>query len=1254
MYILYLEDNPLDANLTQFSLNRAFDNLQLDVCHRLGDALKKLEQDPPPSYDLVITDLNLPDGSGLDLLVHIRSQGLPYAVIVVTGQMDESTILSALKAGANDYIIKREDYLERLPATITSTLQRYAVEAQVQKRPIKVIYADNNTRDVEQTVAYLSANAAHIKLQTVKTSRELYQALSQDSKPCDVVLLEYYFAGLTGVEILKELETLRNKVPVVIVSGQGSEDIVLQVTRLGAADYISKEPGYLFRLPLVLENAYHRWRFTEGQAALISAEEKYRTLVEQIPAAVYVALADDKATTTFISPQIEEISGYSPKEWLDNPNLWLDIIHPDDVERVRELHLRTNATGEPFIAEYRFVTKSGQIVWVRDQSVLIAGRNGQPATWQGFFQNLTEKIKSELALKRQLRELTILHTIAKLSTLSLSIDEIIEQATQAIGEAFTFDNFGVLLFDPKQGVLRHHKSYRGAVPENGEYALGVGVSGTVAQTGKPWLINDVRTVEQYIPASPTALSELCVPILSGENLIGVLNAESNLANFFTEEDLRLMVTVAGQLAAVIERNRLFEEERKRRQEAETLRQATAVISSSLELEVVLNSLLESIQQIIHYDSATIFLSEADGSLHVVSKTGFNGHKMPSRIGGEGALFAEIRSTKRPIILADAQSDPRFEKWGDTFYVHGWMGIPLIARGEVIGFLTIDNKEMGIYTEESARLAESFANQAAAAIHNARLYEQTRQRVRELEAINKISAVLRETTNPETVMDSILSIIFEVLDFPAGAIWLASKHKSELFQVAARGWLADLHQARIVPGEGLLGKSFTTGKPYISNNLHKDRLVAYEDTLSTIPQGWGGAVIPIKTSTNQAGVCVVACQNVTQITQESINLLTTIAEIMGNAIHRAALHRQTEEQIRRLTALRDIDIAISSSFDLRVTLDILLDHTVSELKVDAADVLTFRSYTQTLEFEAGRGFLDNTIQRTKLRLGESYAGQVALRQRPIIIENVILEENSSTYILKEGFRFYAGIPLVAKGTIKGVLEVYKREPFAPDSAWLEFLESMAGQAAIAIDNAQLFTNLQRSNYQLGLAYDTTLEGWGKAVELRDQETEQHTLRVTQLTLKLAMALGLSDQELLNIRRGALLHDIGKMGIPDAILNKPGPLTDEEKQIMQKHVQYAYDMLSPIEYLRPALDIPYAHHEKWDGSGYPRGLKGKEIPLAARIFAIIDVWDALRSNRPYREAWPDEKVMEYIRSQAGTHFDPEIVEVFLQLAAKGEMS
>ena len=188
---------------------------------------------------------------------------------------------------------------------------------------------------------------------------------------------------------------------------------------------------------------------------------------------------------------------------------------------------------------------------------------------------------------------------------------------------------------------------------------------------------------------------------------------------------------------------------------------------------------------------------------------------------------------------------------------------------------------------------------------------------------------------------------------------------------------------------------------------------------------------------------------------------------------------------------------------------------------------------------------------------------------------------------------------------------------------------------------------KAQQELLQAYETTLVGWSRAMDLRDNETEGHTQRVTNMTMRIAHELGIDEADIVNMRRGALLHDMGKLGIPDEILLKPDKLTDDEWDIMRKHPVYAYEMLSPIEFLKPALDIPYCHHEKWDGTGYPRGLKGEEIPMAARIFSVADVWDALRSDRPYRKGWTTEKVREYICSQSGKYFDPNVVEAFIEL-------
>jgi HD-GYP domain-containing protein (c-di-GMP phosphodiesterase class II) len=362
------------------------------------------------------------------------------------------------------------------------------------------------------------------------------------------------------------------------------------------------------------------------------------------------------------------------------------------------------------------------------------------------------------------------------------------------------------------------------------------------------------------------------------------------------------------------------------------------------------------------------------------------------------------------------------------------------------------------------------------------------------------------------------------------------------------------------------------------------------------------------------------------------------------------NKEIADRLQNIQALHKIDQAILGNLDRKQTLQVVLQETRNELNVNAAAVLLFNPLTKMVEFAAGIGFRSKAIESSRIRIGEGFDGRAALQERTLSVTNLL--ENSAHFtraslLADEAFVTYFSTPLIVKDQFKGVLEVFHRSPFTPNQDWLDFLEVLAGQFAIAVESDSLLTSLQRSHRELVNAYDSTIEGWSHALDLRDKETEGHTLRVTEMTMKLAIMSGVSEAELVHIRRGALLHDIGKMGVPDHILLKPDKLTDEEWVIMSKHPGFAFELLSPIAYLRPALDIPYCHHEKWDGSGYPRGLKGEQIPLVARLFAVIDVWDALRSERPYRPGWEKEKVIDHIKSLSGTHFEPKVVQLFLKM-------
>jgi putative nucleotidyltransferase with HDIG domain len=382
----------------------------------------------------------------------------------------------------------------------------------------------------------------------------------------------------------------------------------------------------------------------------------------------------------------------------------------------------------------------------------------------------------------------------------------------------------------------------------------------------------------------------------------------------------------------------------------------------------------------------------------------------------------------------------------------------------------------------------------------------------------------------------------------------------------------------------------------------------------------------------------------------LHFLESRAAQVALGLENTRLFEEIARQLRRVQSLHAIDRLISGSIDLDLILDNALSHVTAQLNVDAACILLYNPITQTLDYMAEQGFRTSRLHRTHLRLGEGGAGKAAQERRLWAISDLSRPGTGSLAwpsFREEGFISNYAVPLITKGQLKGVLEVFHRGPLQPDENWLEFLEALSGQAAIAIDNAELFNHLQIANSELTQAYDATIEGWSRALDLRDKETEGHSQRVTELTLLMAQAVGVPDKDLIHIRRGALLHDIGKMGLPDSILLKPGPLTPGEWEVMYRHPTYAYEMLFPIPYLRPALDIPYCHHEKWDGSGYPRRLKGALIPLAARLFAIVDVWDALSSDRPYRSAWPRDKALAYLQEQSGKHFDPDVVALFFRV-------
>jgi GAF domain-containing protein len=947
----------------------------------------------------------------------------------------------------------------------------------------------------------------------------------------------------------------------------------------------------------------------------------------------------------------------------------------------------------------------------------------------------------------------------------------------------------------------------------------------VLQTQQAAWVDDTDRSEKYvrIPGLDSFRSMLMVPLLHKDNIIGLVTLDSREPSRFGAPDADLALAIASNAAVAIENARLFEAERIRRQEADTLREATATVTSTLDQKNAVNLILEQLAKVVSYDSASVQLLQGE-QLEIVGGRGWKdinavlGMRFP--VPGDNPNTVVIES-RRPYILKNAPSQYSPFRTGAHQHIHSWLGVPMVIRDKIIGMLAVDSMQEDHFDEESARLVSAFANQAAAAIENSRLYQQalqaserrvilhqasqeiarvsqdlekvyeavhraaarlmpaeafvitmldessdeivsvylvdkggkwpavrspssaglsgyviktgrpliitdlerhpfhqgihfgdddevrsilavpihsgegvigmisaqayapnvyseedqallemlgvnasvaiensrlyteTQRRLKELEFVNHVSTQLRIAKKVSDMLPMLLDQALQVLDGVAGSIWLFDPGKGVIKPALTRGWFGNLPEEQVRPGEGIAGLVFTTGKPIVTRDFSQDPLTR-ESTRPQIPSGWGGACVPIRTMQETIGVMFVSVPPPHQLQDDEMHLLGTLCEIAGNALRRADLHEQTERQVQRLASLRAIDMAISTILDLRVTLGVLLDHIIAQLKVDAVDILLLNQNTQSFNHAASSGFRTDAIRHTQIFIGDELAGQ-AVRTRSIryIPDLSTTADFTRAQVLAgEDFHTYFGIPLIAKGQVKGVLEIFHRQVIDPDSEWRAFLETLSRQAAIAIDNSVLFEELQQTNMDLSLAYDATIEGWSRALDLRDRETEGHTLRVTDKTLQLAQIMGIGAADRIHIRRGTLLHDIGKMGVPDSILNKEGPLTAEEWLVMRRHPEFAYEMLLPITYLRPALDIPYCHHERWDGSGYPRQLKGEQIPLVARIFAVVDVWDALTSDRPYRKRWKNKAAFAYIRDNGGILFDPRVVEQFLAIVPEDE--
>lgn len=978
-----------------------------------------------------------------------------------------------------------------------------------------------------------------------------------------------------------------------------------------------------------------------------------RELFTKGPVVVFKQLIEGEkpGKILYVSPNIRQF-GYEAEDFLRGKLAYRNIMHPGDLPtNFQQIDIENAGTHTYMSGEYRILTGDGQVRWVFDFTNIYKHENEEFVECNFYILDITDRKEAE----------------SKLQNLNEQLESRVSERTTQLVET---QSFLQLLIDTIPAPIYYKNA-------KGEYIGSNFAYETLTGFTKAELIG--KQAGDIWPEKGQAYHDLDIALIKKG---GTDSFEANVTSK-TKQNRDIIINKAifansnGETAGLV--GVLLDiTERKR---AEHLQSVLYMISEAAGSTDNLDSLYAFVHQIVEQlmSARNFYIALYDEETEIVSFPYYfdqytpkpNPRKLTTGltekvIHSKKTLFLEREYIQK--LLAEVNKIPRYD------LPYQWLGVPLKSQNDkIIGVITVQSYDQSeyIYTQEDQDLLEFISNQIAVAIERKQTQAQLRllnmeleakvkertlqlnaqlvgvqQREQELTAVVEIAQALRKIQTVEQVYPIVLKYLKTVIEADGCSLALFDEEQQEVFFVAAEGCFLPQNQARIPLDAGAAGWVMRNSRAYLNNNVQE----APGPALLPLTGGVKALLIaPMIADDQVIGMVEVGTNQIWD--DEDVRLLTAIAEITAYAIQREKLNVQKEKQLARLNSLREIDRMITGNVDLFNSMTFLLNQIVNHLKADAADILLVVEGSTFLEFGRGIGFKQTTERESLVSVKQGPAEWVMQNSEPILIRDIQNDPHWKPYFDQfpwEKFVSYYALPLKTKGQVLGILELFQRSPLVISDDWESFLYDLAQQTAIAIENAQLIDKLQRANRDMLFAYDKTIAGWAKALELRDQETGGHSLMVVEYTMKLAQMMGIRRaEELTHLRRGALLHDIGKMGIPDNILLKPDKLTTEEWVEMRKHPQYAYDLLYPIEFLRPALDIPLYHHERWDGSGYPKGLKQQEIPFAARIFAVVDVFHALISDRPYSKAWPVQEALKYISEQKGILFDPEVVNQFIRL-------